>query len=308
MDPTKQQYGGGAPYPGYQPQAQPGYPGQPGYSAGFGGYPSQTAGFANPGYPGGQPPMMGFTMPIRPDIPMEPKPDDATHFGGGGGNMDFTEKSIRRGFIRKVYSILMVQLLVTVGFIALFVYHSGVKKWMQSNPWFYIVAMVFFIGTVIAMSCCEGVRRKAPGNFIFLGLFTLAASVMGGAVASTYKEDSVLLAVGITTVICFALTVFSFQTKYDFTRLNGFLFVCFIVLIIFSFIMIFLPHITWLRKVMACLGALLFSAYLIHDTQLLMGGDHKYSISPEEYIFAALTLYLDIFNIFMYILSLVGER
>ena len=56
----------------------------------------------------------------------------------------------------------------------------------------------------------------------------------------------------------------------------------------------------------ACLGALLFSVYLVVDTQMMMGGKHKYTISPEEYIFAALNLYLDIINLFMYILQIVA--
>lgn len=60
--------------------------------------------------------------------------------------------------------------------------------------------------------------------------------------------------------------------------------------------------------VYACLGALLFSAYLVYDTQLMMGGKHKYSISPEEYVFAALNLYLDIVQIFLYILQIIGSR
>ena len=38
---------------------------------------------------------------------------------------------------------------------------------------------------------------------------------------------------------------------------------------------------------------------------MMMGGDHKYAISPEEYIFAALAIYLDIINIFMYLLRLI---
>lgn len=38
----------------------------------------------------------------------------------------------------------------------------------------------------------------------------------------------------------------------------------------------------------------------------MLGGKHKYALSPEEYIFAALNLYLDIINIFIYILSIVG--
>ena len=53
-------------------------------------------------------------------------------------------------------------------------------------------------------------------------------------------------------------------------------------------------------------GALVFSLYLVYDTQLMLGGKHKYALSPEEYIFAALNLYLDIINLFLYILMIVG--
>lgn len=54
------------------------------------------------------------------------------------------------------------------------------------------------------------------------------------------------------------------------------------------------------------IGALIFSLYIVYDTQLMMGGKHKYALSPEEYIFAALNLYLDIINLFRYILLIVG--
>jgi len=45
--------------------------------------------------------------------------------------------------------------------------------------------------------------------------------------------------------------------------------------------------------------------YLVVDTQLMVGGHHQYALSPEEYIFAALNLYLDIVNIFLFTLMLV---
>ena len=54
------------------------------------------------------------------------------------------------------------------------------------------------------------------------------------------------------------------------------------------------------------LGALVFSLYIVYDTQLMMGGKHKYALSPEEYIFAALNIYLDVVQLFMYILMIVG--
>ena len=53
-------------------------------------------------------------------------------------------------------------------------------------------------------------------------------------------------------------------------------------------------------------GALVFSLYLVYDTQLMFGGKHKYALSPEEYIFAALNIYLDVVQLFMYILMIVG--
>jgi len=58
--------------------------------------------------------------------------------------------------------------------------------------------------------------------------------------------------------------------------------------------------------VSVCLSVCLFQ-YLVFDTQMMLGGKHKYSLSPEEYIFAALNLYLDIVNMFLYILNIVGR-
>ena len=37
---------------------------------------------------------------------------------------------------------------------------------------------------------------------------------------------------------------------------------------------------------------------------MMMGG-HKCSISPEEYVFAAMAIYLDIFYLFFYILKII---
>ena len=52
--------------------------------------------------------------------------------------------------------------------------------------------------------------------------------------------------------------------------------------------------------------ALLFSAFLIYDTQQIMGGK-KYQISPEEHVYASIQLYIDVVYIFLAILNL-GRR
>lgn len=52
-------------------------------------------------------------------------------------------------------------------------------------------------------------------------------------------------------------------------------------------------------------GALLFSLYLVYDIQMIMGG-RQHAASPDEYIFAALSLYLDVVLLFLFLLQLVG--
>lgn len=225
---------------------------------------------------------------------------------------DFSDKSIRRGFIRKVYSILMVQLLITGAFISIFFFHQGAKRFVQHNSWLFIFALIIMLVAMIALACCGEVRRKAPMNFILLALFTFAEAFLLAIATSRYDADAVLMAVGITAALCLGLTLFAFQTKWDFTLCGGFLFVCVLILMIFGLVISILAMTKALGSfkvvnlVYASLGALIFSIYLIYDTQLMMGGKHKYSISPEEYIFAALNLYVDIVNIFLYILTIIG--
>lgn len=58
------------------------------------------------------------------------------------------------------------------------------------------------------------------------------------------------------------------------------------------------------RKCLTCCESLL--QFLAVDTQLLLG-NKELALSPEEYVFAALNLYTDIINIFLYILAIVGR-
>ena len=54
----------------------------------------------------------------------------------------------------------------------------------------------------------------------------------------------------------------------------------------------------------ACASIVIFTGYLIYDTQLIVGGDHKYAFSTEEHAFATISLYLDIANLFVNLLQI----
>ena len=101
-------------------------------------------------------------------------------------------------FVRKVYATLLSQLLITIGFIAVFVFVKPIKEFycdgvrvdenglghciQRSTNGFimYIVSYVIFFITYIAIACCESVRRKSPGNMIAMAIFTLSLSVWVG--------------------------------------------------------------------------------------------------------------------------------
>lgn len=233
--------------------------------------------------------------------------DEETGFADGDIS-GFDDTAVRHGFIRKVYGILLVQLLVTIAIMCIFMFIPGVKEFSYAHSWLMIVAMVMTFVLLIVLACCPNVRRSYPTNFILLGLFTLLEAFMLGVVSSHYDTDAVLMAAGITAVVSLGLTIFAFQTRWDFTMMGGILFVFLIVLICFGLLCAIIRN-RYATLAYASLGALIFAAYLVFDTQLMMGGKHKYSISPEEYIFAALNLYLDIINLFLFILSIVqGAR
>uniref|UniRef100_A0A3Q2TUK6 Protein lifeguard 2 n=1 Tax=Fundulus heteroclitus TaxID=8078 RepID=A0A3Q2TUK6_FUNHE len=216
-----------------------------------------------------------------------PSYQEATAYPDMEAQFAWDDKTIRRTFIRKVYAILMLQLSVTVGIVCLFTF-APVRFYIQTNPSLYMASMMFF-ATYIALSCC-GDLRQFPWNIILLVLFTLSMAFMMGFV-SFYNTKSVMLCLGITALVCLSVTLFSFQSKIDVTSCQGVLFsLCMAMLLCAITISIVVPF---------------GYQFLAFDTQLLLG-NKRYAISPEEYVFATLSLYLDIIYLFSFLLQLMG--
>ncbi|XP_065838748.1 protein lifeguard 1-like [Oscarella lobularis] len=227
-----------------------------------------------------------------------------------GGVGDFSERSIRFAFIRKVYVILGLQLLITTSIVLTLSYVNAAREYLGEHMWVFWTSFGISIVLIIVLVCIPNLRRTVPANYICLFAFTLAESFLVGSIASLYAPDAVCMAIGICAAVCLALTLFAFNTKFDFTLWGGFLYVFLVIVVIFGlFSAVFYTSYSEFRilnLVYASLGALVFSLYLVFDTQLMLGGKHKYSLNPEEYVFAALNLYLDIINLFILILLLVG--
>uniref|UniRef100_A0A673WED7 Protein lifeguard 2 n=1 Tax=Salmo trutta TaxID=8032 RepID=A0A673WED7_SALTR len=137
------------------------------------------------------------------------------------------DQAVRRIFIRKVYAILMIQLFVTVAIVALFTFCAPVRFYIQAHPHLYMCSYMMFLATYIFPSY----ENYNLGRTHF------------------YNTKSVVLCLGITAVVCMSVTIFSFQTKIDFTSYQGVLFVLTMVMLVFP-------------KLVACIFLALFDNIL----------------------------------------------
>nr|XP_025843400.1 protein lifeguard 1 [Vulpes vulpes] len=258
----------------------------------------------NPGYPGGpQPSMPPYPGAPYPQPPFQPSPYGQPGYPQGPGS--YPQGGYPQALPPQVFLVLTLQLSVTLSTVAVFTFVGEVKGFVRENVWTYYVSYAVFFISLIVLSCCGDFRRKHPWNLVALSILTVSLSYMVGMIASFYNTEAVIMAVGITTTVCFTVVIFSMQTRYDFTSCMGVLLVSMVVLVIFAILCIFIRN-RILEIVYASLGALLFTCFLAVDTQLLLG-NKQLSLSPEEYVFAALNLYTDIINIFLYILTIIGR-
>jgi FtsH-binding integral membrane protein len=119
----------------------------------------------------------------------------------------------------------------------------------------------------------------------------------------------VVAAAGITAAMVLGLTAYAFYTKTDFTFWGGFLWMA---LFSFAFMGMFMGIFSYHSYVYyngmyifyCAIGVVIFGMYLIHDTQVIMGGKRG-ELGIDDYILGAMLLYIDIIRIFMYVLQIL---
>jgi FtsH-binding integral membrane protein len=207
----------------------------------------------------------------------------------------------RRLFIRRVYSILAVQLLLTGGVSAFMIMHAPTQLYVLTHAWPVTLSIVLSFVLIVALMC---LKDKEPENAYLLGAFTLVEAFLVGSVTTAYcaagQRGIVLEAVVLTGLIFIGLTMFTFQSKIDFSFLGAALSMGLGALILWGFFAMIFGIKT--GYVYALLGCIIFSGYILFDTWLIMD-----RLSPHEHVLAAIMLYLDIVNLFLYLLQLLSS-
>ncbi len=223
--------------------------------------------------------------------------DDYRKFGE---NVADCSIGLRHAFIRKVYTILFGQLMLTSVVSAVFMFATPVRNWIQSNTWMIWVSL---IGSLVFLGLSFWKSRQYPLNIAFVTCFTLFEAYTVGVITSFYEQKIVLEALLITAVIFAGLTLFSFQTKYDFTGFAPYLFGGLWLLIGFGFVAMFFPASSGMELAYSIIATIIFSGYIIVDTQMIIKHYHY-----EEEVAASISLYLDIINLFLNILRILNSQ
>ena len=163
---------------------------------------------------------------------------------------------------------------------------------------------------ILAMAIQGAINKVSPT--VSLGLFFVYAASMGltiGVIVSLYTSASVVSAFVSAAGMFGAAALFGAVTKRDLSSLGGIAFIGVIGIVIASVVNIFLASsaIGW---VISLIGVALFTALTAWDVQKITRGDYAAFAGSQERasIVAALHLYLDFINIFLFMLRLLGNR
>lgn len=236
------------------------------------------------------------SQPLLHDAPREEGDVDPDDFKFGV-TVDQSAPEIRQMFLKKVYTVLFIQLLATTVMAGIFSTPT-VTLWVRENTWSYIASM---IASIVTMGFLFFKRHSHPLNFVLLGLFTTFEAFSLGLIVSYVSQKVVLQALIITLFTFLGLTLFTFQSRYDFSKMGPWLFGGLLFLVGAGFVQIFLPFSRVVDVAFAAGGCLLFSAYIVYDTHMILK-----RLSPEEWVMAVLSLYLDILNLFIMVLRILN--
>ena len=207
--------------------------------------------------------------------------------------------------LRNTYMMLGLTMIPTV--IGAFVGMSINFSFMALHP--FIGALAMFAVMMGLLFAVTKLRDSVWGIVALLG-FTFVAGVFLGPilqVALHLKNGGQLIgmAAGGTGLIFLSLATIATVTKKDFSFMGKFLFIGLIMLVIASLANAFFL-VPVMSLVISAVAIMIFSAYILFDvSQIVHGGE-------TNYVMATLTLYLDIYNIFVNLLSLLmaftGEK
>ncbi|KAJ8904390.1 hypothetical protein NDN08_000909 [Rhodosorus marinus] len=221
--------------------------------------------------------------------------------------VNISHSGVRNAFLRKVFAIVTIQILITTGISLMCVYIVPLREFCADNWWIWLV---FFFAAMICLFILQWKRHKHPQNLVWLGIFTVIMSFFVGTICATYADNGYGSAIAYsfvsTLAIFITITAYCWWSKKDFSFLYGFI-IAFFIAIVIAFIVIWFVDLfgdlsRWAWFGIQIAGALLVTAVLLFDCSQIV---NKYPV--DEYIQGAISLYVDFINLFLCLLGAFGS-
>ena len=199
----------------------------------------------------------------------------------------------RLAFIKKVYSLLAMSMGT-----------AAVGAYLGSGPLLLLVApnmMLFFILQFALIIFASFASRRPGLNMVALFSFTTVSGLTLGPLLYQVGPSIAAEAFALTAITFAGLSLYVVYSKKDFSFMSGFLMTGLIVVIVGGLLNMFFIQSGMMHFVMSGASVLLFSGFILYDTSNIL----RY-YGTDEYVSATLALYLDILNLFIALLSILG--
>lgn len=205
----------------------------------------------------------------------------------------------RATLVRRTYSLVFVSVLVTIAGSMFALSQPALLQAVAAHPWITMIAM--FAPLFLALRA----RDAFPANIGLVFLFTFAMGVGISPALYIYgqQQPGLITQAALLTIGAFGvLTGYAFISRRDFSAWGSF-FVVGLWVVIAGMVMNFFFKNPALDLWLAGVTVLVFSGLLVFDTWRL-----RNVFGPNEYVAAAVTIYLDLLNLFMALLRILGGR
>jgi protein lifeguard len=205
----------------------------------------------------------------------------------------------RATLVRRTYSLVFVSVLVTIFGASFGLSQPSLMQMVAQHPF------LTFLAVIAPMLMATRTRQQFPANIGFVLLFTFIEGIWISPILYFYGRTQpglITEAAGLTIGAFGVLTIYAFITRRDWSPLGSFFVVGLFVLIATMFINFFFGNRTadlWL----ASATVLIFSGLLVFDTWRL-----RNVYGPDDYVGAAVNIYLDLLNMFLAIIRILGGR
>ena len=196
--------------------------------------------------------------------------------------------------LRNTYALLSVTMLFSAVM-------AGVSMMLQTGP---ATNLFSFLGSIaLIWLVLPRTANSAAGIAVVFGITGLLGFGLGPVLNAymhmTHGSQIIMTAMGGTGMIFLGLSAYALTTKKDFSFLGGMLFAGFMVVLIAAIVNIFLA-IPAVSLAISAAVIMIMSGFILFDTSRIIHG------GETNYILATVSMYLNIYNIFISLLQILG--